>query len=122
LPRSFVQAWEKERFGGSLLNRLGKVKFLHGPQRPPSIVALSGSGLEETRYALRLADPKATPEAIATYRSDMDQCVHEAGEGWCAHLDELHLRLVRDQERRIAERDRVRNANKSAMETTAPKV
>jgi hypothetical protein len=106
-------AWDRERAGGALSARLGAVSILEGSQRPESMVALGGSGLDETKYVLRLEEPKATLEMIVACRPDIELCIREAGEGWRANLAGAHLVLVQAQEQRVAERERIRQANRS---------
>jgi hypothetical protein len=110
---SFIAAWHKDRNGGPLSSRLGPVSVLEGSQRPASIIARSGSGLDETRYVLRLEHPRATLEAIVACRPDLETCVREAGESWRANLAGAHLILVKAQEKRDAERERIRQANQA---------
>ena len=111
--KSFVGAWNRDRARGSLSTRLGKVSLLEGSQRPESIVALGGSGLDETRYVIRLEDPKATLEMIVVCRPDMERCIREAGESWRADLAGAHLLLVQAQEQLVAERERICQTNRS---------
>ena len=110
--KTFQRAWKTDRKGGSLSSRVGRLTLLEGSQRPDSIIALSGSGLEETKYVLRLGDPEATLENIVEFRPGIEACIHEAGEAWRAELTGAHLDLVRAQEERTAERERIRKANR----------
>jgi hypothetical protein len=109
---SLRRAWKLDRMGGSLVSRVGRLTLLEGSQRPDSIIALSGSGLEETKYVLRLEDPPATLESIVACRPDIEACIHEAGDAWRAELNGAHLDLVQAQEERTAERERIRKANR----------
>ncbi|HTZ21348.1 MAG TPA: hypothetical protein VMC06_10740 [Opitutaceae bacterium] len=112
--KGFFDAWSKNRTGGALSSRLGPASLLEGSQRPESIIALSGLGLDETRYVLRLDHPNATLEAIIANRTDMEACVREAGDYWRANLSGAHRALIQEQEERAAERERIRQANRAS--------
>jgi hypothetical protein len=110
--KTFQRAWKVDRKGGSLSSRLGRLTLLEGAQRPDTIVGLSSSGLGETKYVLRLGGHEATLENIVKCRSDIEACIHEAGDAWRAELTGAHLDLVRAQEERTAEREQIREANR----------